>query len=506
MELGTEMFITTDEELALAVEKMRSMGTDLAEFELKSAAGGFPKSTPDTISAFANTSGGVLIFGIAEKGGFHAVANLDIKALQAHCAQAARGLVFPPQAADIRALTFEGLPVLVMNVPEAPSKEKPCYIRKYGQMEGSYIRTGDGDHKMSRYEIDRFVENQHKIAQNDSAIVPDAEIDDLDESLVTGWISRVRTTSLGRTDAMSDDDLMANRRIVSLDDSGTLRPTVAGLLALGKYPQKFFPRLNVVFTRYPTSVKGDLSAGGSRFIDSLNIDGPIPVMVLDAVRAVSRNIKHGAIVKGGLREDVPDYPLAVIREAVANALMHRDYSLDAMGTPVMVDLYPDRLEISNPGGLFGTLTVDKLGTKGGTASRNQFLARILEDVPYTDYDGHTGHVVENRGSGYPTINRELEEALLGRPIVQSSLDEFGLMIRHRKMTAEEGEGYSGANTEEAIIAFLRGRGSAKASEVANAAGMSAKTARKYINRLLEEGVLEAIGTKNSPDRRYRLSS
>lgn len=92
-----------------------------------------------------------------------------------------------------------------------------------------------------------------------------------------------------------------------------------------------------------------------RFSDSENIDGPIPAMVVDAVRAVSRNMRHGAIVKGALREDVPDYPLPAVREAVANALMHRDYSLDGQGTPVLVDLYPDRPEISNPGGLFGTL-------------------------------------------------------------------------------------------------------------------------------------------------------
>lgn len=499
------MFITTDEELAFAVERMRMMGTDLAEFELKSASGGIPKTIGDTISAFSNTSGGVMVFGIAEKGGFHSGPNLDVKVIQAHCAQAARELVMPPQAVDIRALAFEGNPVVVVNVPEAPVKEKPCFLKKHGQMNGSFIRTGDGDHRMSQYEIDRFIENQHRAAQNDSKIVPDATMADLDRDLVSRWLIRVRATSLGRSEVMSDEDLLANRRVVACDRDGTLRPTVAGIFALGKYPQKFFPRLNVVFTRYPTPKKGELGTSGARFTDAVNIDGPIPMMVLDTVKAVSRNMKHGAIVKGALREDVPDYPLPAIREGVANALMHRDYSPDGMGTPVMVDLYPDRLEICNPGGLFGSLTVDKLGTKGGTASRNQFLARILEDVPYTDFDGRTGQVVENRGSGYPTIEHELKEALLGRPIIQNSLDEFALLMRHRRMTEEEGSGYTKANVEEAIIAFCAERGSAKASEVANAAGISPKTARKYINALLDQGVLEAIGTKNSPERRYRLS-
>jgi ATP-dependent DNA helicase RecG len=162
-------------------------------------------------------------------------------------------------------------------------------------------------------------------------------------------------------------------------------------------------------------------------------------------------------------------------------------------------------EISNPGGLFGALTVDQLGQQGRTSSRNQFLARILEDVPYSDYDGRSGRVVENRGSGYPTIARELEEALMGEPIIHSTLNSFDFMIRHRKMTDAEGRGCSKLNVEDAILAYLAERESASTSEIARAAGMSAKTIRGYINRLVEEGVLDAIGTKNSPKRRYRIN-
>lgn len=227
-------------------------------------------------------------------------------------------------------------------------------------------------------------------------------------------------------------------------------------------------------------------------------------MVVETVRAVSRNMKHGAIVKGALRENVPDYPLPAVHEAVANALMHRDYSIDSQGTPVLVDMYPDRLEISNPGGLFGSLTLDRLGKKGGTASRNQFLARMLEDVPYTDYDGSVGRVVENRGSGIPTINRELEDALMESPIVRSTLDEFNITFRHRRMTEAEGAGYTRDNVEAAVLAYFAERESASTSEVAKASGMSTKTALRYIKALLNEGLLEPIGTKNSPKRRYRM--
>lgn len=497
------MPLLNEDDLERAVARMREAGTDLSSFELKDASGGFPSSTCETISAFANTAGGSIIFGITERG-FHAVDNLNIKTTQANCAQAVRELVEPPVALDIQVMRFEGKLVVIANVPEAAARQKLCYVNKLGQMGGSFIRTGDGDHKMSQYEIDRFIENQLKSARNDVALVPDATLDDLDASLLRGWLIHARQSTLSRMDAMDNETLLANRRVNKADDDGVLRPTVAGMLAMGSYPQKYFPRLDVVFSCYPTTQKGDPDANGRRFIDSSNVDGPIPEMIVNVVKTVSRNMKHGAIVKGVLREDVPDYPLAAVREAVANALMHRDYSSESQGSPVMVDLYPDRLEISNPGGLYGSLTVDSLGKRGSTISRNQFLSRILEDVPYSDIDGQTGHVVENRGTGYPIITGELEKALMGMPVVMSDLDEFKIIFLHRSMTEQEGSGYSRKNVEEAVMTFFASHESASTSEVARSAGISTKTARGYINNLVEAGVLEGIGSKYSPQRRYRL--
>lgn len=497
------MYISDNDELCAAVERMRAAGTDLAEYELKSAAGGFPKSMPDSISSFANTNGGVIVFGIKESGGFH-VTDIDVKTVQSRAAQAARELVEPPQSVGILVLELEGKPVVVVNVPEAAEREKPCYVKRLGQRLGSYIRTGDGDHKMSSYEIDRFIENQHRCARNDSRVIPDAAVGDFNRELLEGWLARVRMTTLGRGASMTDEELLANRRVISADRDGVLRPTIAGMLALGDCPQKYLPRMNIVFTVYPSTAKGELGSVGERFVDSVDIDGPIPMMVVEAVRAVSRNMKHGAVVEGVLRDDVPDYPLPALREAIANALMHRDYSPDAQGTPVMIDMYPDRLEISNPGGLFGALTVDKLGQRGATASRNQFLARILEDVPYTDFDGRSGRVVENRGSGFPTISRELAEALLPDPVLKSSLDEFCIRLRHRRMTVQEGSEYSKENVRAAVVKYLTERESASTAELARASGMSAKTIRGYLSRLMQDGLVEAIGTINSPKRRYRI--
>lgn len=496
--------ITNEEELVDAIALMRGAGTDVSDYELKEAAAGFPKSALESISAFANTHGGVLILGVSEKT-FEAV-DLDVKKVQSALAQALRDRVVPAVSADVDVLRLGGKPVLVANIPELAARQKPCYVKTKGRVEGSYIRTGEGDYRMTLYELDRFIENQHRLARNDVDIVPDAEMSDLDSDSLKAWLDIQRNSSLGRGNALSDEELMINRRVVAVDSAGNIRPTVAGVMALGKFPQKFFPRLNVVFTAYPASVKGEDSPRGERFLDSENLDGSIPAMLVDALRAVSRNIRHGAIIRAGLRADVPDYPLDAVREAVANALMHRDYSRDAQGAPVRVDLYPDRLEVINPGGLFGALTVDQLNRgNAGTQSRNQFLARLLEDVAFTDVDGRSGHVVENRGTGFPIMRHALADALMDPPLVFDSLDEFRIVFRHRRMTEYEGESYSRDNMEKAILSFLSERGSASTAELSASAGVSTKTIREYVNTLLDEGLVEGIGSKYSPKRRYRLA-
>lgn len=401
-------------------------------------------------------------------------------------------------------MQYEDRPVLVANVQEQDVRLKPTYLKSKGRMEGSYIRTGDGDYRLTPYEIDRFIESQTRISRNDLEIVPDAVIEDLDPQLLKRWMEVQRSGSFGGTASMTDEQLMINRRVVIMDEQGILRPTIAGLMALGSFPQKYFPRLNVTFTVFEGSIKGR-SVAGRRFKDSENIEGPIPAMLLGSLRAISRNIRHGAIVQNGLRKDILEYPLDAIREAVANALMHRDYSMDVIGTPVRVELYPDRLEIINPGGLFGPLTVEDLGKSGTTQSRNQFLSRILEDVPYEDVDGRVGRVVENRGTGYAIIRNSLEEALMDEPIAESSFKEFRILIRHRKMTDSENLSYSRKNTEAAILAFLAEHKSASTSELANASGISRKTILDYLSRLQEEGIVEGIGSLYSPQRRYRLA-
>lgn len=121
---------------------------------------------------------------------------------------------------------------------------------------------------------------------------------------------------------------------------------------------------------------------GERFIDNERITGTIDEMVDEAVDFVNRNSRHSTIIDDkGKRADRDEYPLKAVREAILNALVHRDYSIHSENVPVRLEIYRNRLEIISSGGLYGKLTIDSLG-KVRPDTRNSALANILERCGY----------------------------------------------------------------------------------------------------------------------------
>ena len=127
------------------------------------------------------------------------------------------------------------------------------------------------------------------------------------------------------------------------------------------------------------------------------------------------------IDSNGKRTDRTEYPLEALREAVANALIHRDYSTQTENAYVSVNMYDDRIEILNTGALYGTNKIEKLGTDTTMESRNPTLVRILEDK---------GSVIENRHSGIPTMKREMKKYGLPEPEFYEERDSFKVIFRN----------------------------------------------------------------------------
>lgn len=122
----------------------------------------------------------------------------------------------------------------------------------------------------------------------------------------------------------------------------------------------------------------------------------------------------------GERINVPQYPIDAVREAVLNALVHRDYSFHTEGMPIQLVMYSDRMEIINPGGLYGWLTVDQLG-HAQPDTRNPLLVTAMETLGKT----------ENRYSGIPTIRYAMKKMALPDPLFFDSRGTFKVVLYHK---------------------------------------------------------------------------
>lgn len=411
------------------IELMRVIGNDTQQCEVKECKRKISSTITETLSAFSNGNGGYIILGLSEKAGFTPVEDFDARAMQEALSQACEKLT-PVVRPVIVTCPFEGANLVFAVIDEMLPREKPCFISSIGPHGGSYIRTGDGDRKMTAYEVDRLLEEQRQ-PEHDIAVVPEATLDDLNPKLVHALLERERERHPHVFAERSDTDMMLDLRILRrvpadrpADDTvehavkhaadhaptetsdtedgantGTAigtntgtdettriasapHPTLAGLLAVGRYPQKFFPRLNVTIAVYPGTSRADVFTGSAQLVASETITGPIPVMIDDAVTSLMTWTSGTSDANSGAQPSQPPmYPQLVLREAIANALTHRDYSPDALGTPVHVDVFTDRIEVSNPGGLFGAVSKQRLTHDASTSTRNAFLFSLLQSPP-----------------------------------------------------------------------------------------------------------------------------
>ena len=205
-------------------------------------------------------------------------------------------------------------------------------------------------------------------------------------------------------------------------DNNKIYPTLAGTLIFGDYPQSFYPQLFVACSVIPGTKLGDVGSLGERFIDNQRVEGTIEEMLDGTMRFLRRNMKTRVIIdSNGKRENRTEYPLEALREAVANALIHRDYSKETESAFISVYMYDDRVEILNPGALYGANKIEKLGTDTIMESRNPTIVRILEEK---------GSVIENRHTGIPTMKREMEKYELPEPEFYEERGSFKVIFRN----------------------------------------------------------------------------
>ena len=232
---------------------------------------------------------------------------------------------------------------------------------------------------------------------------------------ISHYLNEVKKEKDNLAKSVSDDDIL---ELMGITKGG--KPTLAGLMCFSIYPQAYYPQLCITAVALPGTEQGISGINDERFIDNKRITGSIPEMLDSAVDFVRRNSRNITIIdSNGRRIDKPEYPVKAVREAILNALVHRDYSSYTENIPVRIEMYRDRLEIINSGGLYGNISINELG-QVRPDTRNPALANILEVLHYT----------ENRYSGIPTIMNEFASNNFPMPVFSVKHGDFKVVMRN----------------------------------------------------------------------------
>jgi ATP-dependent DNA helicase RecG len=204
---------------------------------------------------------------------------------------------------------------------------------------------------------------------------------------------------------------------------GIYYPTTAGLLFFNPDPQAFLPQARVTFLRFAGTDVASGDGRGGLYLVNQELRGTLPDIIETAQSVVLENMRKRSIMNGFKRDEIPEYPSWAIREAIINAVAHRDYSIS--GAKTQISMFSDRIEIQSPGGLPGHITIENIEKEQFT--RNQKIMRLLEEFGF----------VEERGIGIDNMIRSMRESGLEPPMFQDSGSSVTVPLKNTTLLDDE---------------------------------------------------------------------
>lgn len=432
------------DELKKIVLRIKNMKTETQNIELKAATKGCPTRLFDTLSSFSNQDeGGVIIFGVDESDDYAIKGVYNPQDLQKKVTEQCKQME-PSVRALFTVCEINDKTIVSAEIPGVDISKRPVFYKGVGRIKGSYVRVGESDEPMSEYEIYSYEAFRNR-TRDDIRVVEGASLKLINKERMNQYLEAVRNERKNLYDNVSESEILEFMGIAK-DNALTL----AGLMTFSIYPQAYFPQLCITAVSLPGTEQGEIGDDGERFIDNKRITGAISDMLEETVEFVRTNSRTKTIIDdNGHRVDKPEYPIKAVREAILNALVHRDYSVHTENVPIRIEMYRDRMEIINSGGLYGKISIDALG-KVRPETRNAALANMLELL----------NITENRYSGIPTMRKEFANAGLPAPIFSVVHGEFKVVMKNglfeKKGSKEESllDFCSTPRTRAEIVAFV----------------------------------------------------
>ncbi|MGB8648069.1 MAG: ATP-binding protein [Anaerolineae bacterium] len=439
-------------------------------YELESAA---LTHLAETLAALANTQGGFVLLGIDPTSqaikGVRDTEALQEKALAA-ALRADPPLVLPrPEPAML-----DGKPVLVVQVPAG-------LPHAYG-LHGKYMaRDGKKNRALGPRQLRQLLRERGD-NNFEAGTLPGGTLDDLDRERINAY-ARLFLSSEGNRHRWEEAtlDLLYRRGCLTKENS-QFRPTIAGLLLFGRDPQRLLPSAEVLLARYSGKEMSD------QFVRE-TARGPLAEQIRMAEAFIVANMRKGARIGELVREEKTEYPAAAVREAIVNAVAHRDYAI--RGEEIRVLMFTDRIEVYSPGRLPGHITVDNIVEE--RFARNEVIVQVLTDLGF----------VERLGYGIDRIIRLTHDAGLPKPRFLETANGFRLTL------LGAGEQFATAGRErerfrevplnerqEAAIRFLDKNGRITNRDYHELyPDVSEETIRRDLADMVEAGLLLKMGDK-----------
>ncbi len=412
------------------------------------------------IVAFSNTAGGIIYLGVGDSG--KAIGIQISNRLKSQIADIAQNC---DPTIQIQFHEYSENRILAVIVRKGTNKPYRC-------KDGFFIRNGPSTQKLKRDEIVTLINQSGKIRFDESIeerfqYPKDFSRDALNEYLkVCGIVSNA-----------SVEDILFSLNVVQEQDN-QLQFNNAGILFFANDPQRFLPESYITAVKYKTNERFSI-------LDKKDFMG-FPISQIEHTMAftlrhmnVELNIDVGVRPLLGARKNLYEYSPIAIREAVVNAVTHRDYLYNS--SHIYLHMFPDHIEIENPGGLYRGLTLENLGKR--SVRRNRLIADLLHRAGY----------IERVGSGFSRMEKALSEN--NNPPLEVSATNFFNIRFYRRLSEIKQSELTPRQLE--IFRILIEKGSISKREVANRLSVSEDTALRELNRLISLGLVTKKGIGKS---------
>ena len=487
--------------------------------ELKSALGGLPQSLWETYSAFANTSGGIILLGVEES------SDKTIKTLSlpnpeklvhefwntANNRQKVSANILSNKHVHIAEAA--GNRIVVIEVPQASRRDKPIYIGT-NPFTGSYRRDGEGDYHCTQNEVQNMMRDNADISQ-DQRVIEDRSLDVFDYESVKRYRNRLAAIRPGHVwENLDDPDFLRRLGAVDIGENAKMHPTAAGLLMFG-FEYEIVHEFPNYFLDYQERMD-DVARWTDRFISNTGEwSGNIHDFYFHVQNKITQDIKRPFALKDGW-ERIDDTPVhKAIREALLNSLIHANF-YDRQGLVVIKER--DRVTISNPGNM--RVSIEDAIRGGKSDPRNQTLVKMFTLLG----------LVERAGSGVPNIFSVWQSQGWDQPVLTEKFNpdrttlslvffasgqKVAIKSGDKKVAIKSGDKKMAIPSEpvkktvserqkEVLIGAVGNGESIRAAQVMEMLGVGASRARKILAELVNEETFEASGAKK--DRVYRLNN